>query len=44
MTGTVGSVEAGFISYEDLIANKRATGMSQDAVDIEVLEGRDPRP
>jgi hypothetical protein len=44
MTGTVGSVEAGFISYEDLIANKRATGRSQDAVDIEVLEGRDPRP
>ena len=36
---TVGSVQAGFISYDDLIANKRASGRSQDAVDVEVLEG-----
>ena len=36
----VGSVEAGFISYDDLIANKRASGRPQDAVDVQVLEGR----
>ncbi len=34
----VGSVEAGFISYVDLIANKRASGRPQDLVDVEVLE------
>lgn len=39
MLVTVGSVQAGFISYDDLIANKRASGRSQDAVDVEVLEG-----
>ncbi|MEM8925017.1 MAG: DUF6036 family nucleotidyltransferase [Actinomycetota bacterium] len=39
MLVAVGSVEAGFISYDDLIANKRASGRSQDAVDVEVLEG-----
>jgi hypothetical protein len=44
MMATVGSVEAGFISYEDLIANKRASGRPQDAVDVEVLEGDDSRP
>lgn len=44
MLVTVGSVEAGFISYEDLIANKRASGRSQDAVDVEVLEGLRPDP
>ena len=37
---SVGSVAAGFISYEDLIANKRASGRAQDAVDVDVLEGR----
>ncbi len=38
----VGSVEAGFISYDDLIANKRASGRPQDSVDVQVLE--DGRP
>ena len=44
MLVTVGSVEAGFISYDDLIANKRASGRAQDAVDVEVLErgGQEP--
>ncbi|NNE97142.1 MAG: nucleotidyl transferase AbiEii/AbiGii toxin family protein [Acidimicrobiales bacterium] len=37
---SVGSVAAGFISCEDLIANKRASGRAQDAVDVDVLEGR----
>ena len=36
----VGSVDAGFISYDDLLANKRASGRAQDAVDVEVLEAR----
>ena len=44
MTVTVGSVEAGFISYEDLLTNKRASGRPQDTVDVEVLEGDDSRP
>jgi hypothetical protein len=35
---SVGSVEAGFISYEDLIANKRASGRPQDSVDVQMLE------
>jgi hypothetical protein len=43
MMVTVGSVDAGFISYEDLLANKRASGRPQDAVDVEVLEGGDSR-
>lgn len=38
----IGSVEAGFISYEDLIANKQASGRPQDLVDVEVLEGKPP--
>ena len=41
MNVAVGSVEAGFISYEDLIANKRASGRPQDVVDVGVLEARD---
>jgi hypothetical protein len=43
MMVTVGSVDAEFISYEDLLANKRASGRPQDAVDVEVLEGGDSR-
>jgi len=35
----VGSVEAGFISLDDLIANKRASGRAQDAVDVQTLNG-----
>lgn len=38
---SVGSVDAGFISYDDFLTNKRASGRAQDAVDVEVLEGRD---
>ena len=38
----VGSVDAGFISYADLIANKRASGRPQDLVDVEVLEQNPP--
>ncbi len=41
MSVSVGSVEAGFISYEDLIANKRASGRPQDVVDVGVLEAND---
>ena len=41
MLVSVGSVEAGFISYQDLIANKRASGRPQDAVDVDVLTGGD---
>lgn len=44
MNVTVGSVEAGFISYEDLVANKRASGRPQDAVDVDVLERGAQRP
>lgn len=44
MMVSVGSVEAGFISYEDLLRNKRASGRPQDAVDVKVLEGNDSRP
>ena len=44
MAVTVGSVEAGFISYEDLIANKRASGRPQDTVDVEILEGDGSTP
>ncbi len=44
MTIAVGSVEAGFISYEDLLANKRASGRPQDLVDVDVLEGKDSSP
>jgi len=41
---TVGAVDAGFISYEDLIENKRASVRPQDAVDVEVLEGDGSTP
>jgi hypothetical protein len=34
----VGEVEAGFISAEDLITNKRASGRPQDLVDADTLE------
>ena len=34
----VGSVEAGFISEADLIANKKASARPQDLVDVQVLE------
>ena len=37
LTISVGSVEAGLISYEDLIANKQASGRPQDIVDVGVL-------
>lgn len=37
----VGSVEAGFISEADLIANKEASARPQDLVDVQILEGRD---
>jgi predicted nucleotidyltransferase len=33
----VGGIEAGFIALEDLIANKLASGRSQDLVDVERL-------
>jgi len=42
MLVNVGSVEAGFISLDDLIANKQASGRSQDAVDVKTLEGELP--
>ena len=38
MPVSVGSVEAGFLSYDDLIANKRASARPQDLVDVDVLE------
>lgn len=34
----VGGIEAGFISVDDLIRNKRATGRPQDLVDVQILE------
>lgn len=34
----VGEVEAGFISADDLITNKRASGRPQDLVDADILE------
>lgn len=34
---SVGAVEAGFISYDDLIVNKEASGRPQDHVDVEIL-------
>lgn len=34
----VGGIEAGFISAEDLITNKRAAGRPQDLVDADKLE------
>ena len=34
----VGGIEAGFISAEDLITNKRAAGRPQDLVDADILE------
>ncbi len=33
----VGNVDAGFISREDLIANKLASGRPQDIVDVDTL-------
>ncbi len=40
MTVQVGSVEAGFISEDDLIANKKASARPQDLVDVQILEER----
>ncbi len=34
----VGGIEAGFISADDLITNKRASGRPQDLVDADILE------
>ena len=38
VTVDVGGIEAGFISADDLITNKRATGRPQDLVDADTLE------
>ncbi len=38
MSVSIGSVEAGFISYDDLVINKRASGRPQDLVDVQILE------
>ncbi len=38
----VGNVKAGFISYDDLLSNKRASGRPQDIVDVGILEGGNP--
>ena len=35
---SIGEVDAVFISYEDLIANKRASGRPRDEVDVNILE------
>lgn len=43
LTISVGSVEAGLISYEDLIANKQASGRPQDIVDVGVLTQLRPK-
>lgn len=43
LTIAVGSVEAGLISYDDLIANKQATGRPQDIVDVGVLTQLRPK-
>ncbi|MGF1596185.1 MAG: hypothetical protein ACFCVK_04530 [Acidimicrobiales bacterium] len=37
---SVGSVDAGFISEADLIANKKASARPQDLVDVQTLEAR----
>ena len=42
LTISVGSVEAGLISYEDLIKNKQASGRPQDIVDVGVLSQLGP--
>lgn len=39
----VGSVEIGLISFDDLIANKQASGRPQDIVDVGVLTQRRPK-
>ena len=41
MNVSVGSVDAGFISYDDLIENKKASGRPQDVVDVGILEAKD---
>lgn len=38
VTVDVGGIEAGFISSDDLITNKRASGRPQDLVDADILE------
>jgi hypothetical protein len=43
LTISVGSVEAGLISYNDLIANKRASGRPQDIVDVGILTQLRPK-
>ena len=42
MVVPVGTADAGFIAYDDLIANKKASGRSQDLVDVEILEENRP--
>lgn len=43
LTISVGSVEAGLISYDDLVANKQASGRPQDIVDVGVLTRLRPK-